>query len=108
MYAHLIEDLGELTLKNIVERLRASTWPAENLAFSSTAVPRPVFEKPSIAVLPFDNMSNDPEQSYFADGIAAEVITDLSKVSGLAFIARNSSFKLNTRQPASVRTERVL
>jgi adenylate cyclase len=93
------EDLGELTLKNIVERVRAFTWPAENLAFSNTAVPRPVFEKPSIAVLPFDNMSNDPEQSYFADGIAEDVITDLSKVSGLTVIARNSSFGYRGQSP---------
>jgi adenylate cyclase len=93
------EDLGELTLKNIVERVRAFMWPAGNLAFSNTAVPRPVFEKPSIAVLPFDNMSNDPEQSYFADGIAEDVITDLSKVSGLTVIARNSSFGYRGQSP---------
>ncbi|MGD8702636.1 MAG: tetratricopeptide repeat protein, partial [Desulfosarcina sp.] len=48
--------------------------------------------KPSIAVLPFDNMSNDPEQEYFSDGIAEDIITDLSKISGLIVIARNSSF----------------
>ncbi len=48
--------------------------------------------KPSIAVLPFDNMSGDPEQAYFADGITEDLITDLSKVSGLFVIARNSTF----------------
>ena len=49
-------------------------------------------EKPSIAVLPFDNLSDDPEQEYFSDGISEDIITDLSKISGLIVIARNSSF----------------
>ena len=48
--------------------------------------------KPSLAVLPFDNMSGDPEQEYFADGITEDIITDVSKISGLFVIARNSSF----------------
>ncbi len=52
----------------------------------------PLPDKPSIAVLPFTNMSDDPEQEYFADGITDDLITDLSKVSGLFVIARNSSF----------------
>jgi len=50
-------------------------------------------DKPSIAVLPFHNMSGDPEQAYFADGMAEDIITDLSKISGLFVIARNSSFR---------------
>ena len=54
--------------------------------------PPPLPDKPSIAVLPFDNMSGDPEQAYFSDGIAEDIITDLSKISGLFVIARNSSF----------------
>ncbi len=52
----------------------------------------PLPDKPSIAVLPFTNMSDDPEQEYFADGMAEDLITDLSKISGLFVIARNSSF----------------
>jgi len=52
----------------------------------------PLPEKPSIAVLPFDNMSGDPEQEYFSDGISEDIITDLSKISHLIVIARNSSF----------------
>jgi adenylate cyclase len=55
-------------------------------------VASPLSEKASIAVLPFDNMSNDPEQEYFSDGISEDIITDLSKISGLIVIARNSSF----------------
>jgi TolB-like protein/lipopolysaccharide biosynthesis regulator YciM len=50
-------------------------------------------DKPSIAVLPFDNMSKDPEQEYFADGMTDDLITDLSKISGLFIIARNSTFQ---------------
>ncbi|MEE9545233.1 MAG: hypothetical protein V3V55_06545, partial [Rhodospirillales bacterium] len=52
----------------------------------------PLPDKPSIAVLPFNNMSDDPSQEYFADGMTEDLITDLSKVSGLFVIARNSSF----------------
>jgi TolB-like protein/thioredoxin-like negative regulator of GroEL len=52
----------------------------------------PLSDKPSIAVLPFDNLSRDPEQEYFSDGISDDLITELSKVSGLLVIARNSSF----------------
>ena len=59
---------------------------------SITKVTAPELEKASIAVLPFDNMSNDPEHDYFSDGIAEDIITDLSKISGLIVIARNSSF----------------
>ena len=52
----------------------------------------PLPDKPSIAVLPFENMSDDPEQDFFADGMTDELITDLSKISGLLVISRNSSF----------------
>src|SRR5262249_53955638 len=52
----------------------------------------PLPDKPSIAVLPFANMSGDPQQEYFADGMTDDLITDLSQISGLFVIARNSSF----------------
>ena len=58
----------------------------------------PQSDKPSIAVLPFTNMSGDPEQEYFADGITEDLITDLSKISGLFVIARNSSFSYKGQQ----------
>jgi len=64
--------------------------PMEGASVERNASPLP--EKPSIAVLPFDNMSGDSEQEYFADGMTDELITDLSKISGLLVISRNSSF----------------
>src|SRR6202011_52072 len=57
---------------------------------SSRALPLP--DRPAIAVLPFVNMSGDPEQEYFSDGISEDIITDLSKISGLFVIARNTVF----------------
>ena len=63
--------------------------PVETATISHMALPLP--DKPSIAVLPFDNLSADPEQGYFADGMTEDLITDLSKLSGIFVIARNSS-----------------
>ena len=69
---------------------RTASPPVEVASVEKMAFPLP--DKPSIAVLPFDNMSDDPKQGYFADGITEDVITDLSKISGLFVIARNSTF----------------
>ncbi|HEY0852261.1 MAG TPA: adenylate/guanylate cyclase domain-containing protein [Bradyrhizobium sp.] len=88
------EDRGEQQLKNIARPVRAyavctgaDSVPAE----AQGAVPQ-LPDKPSIAVLPFDNMSGDPEQEYFADGMVEEIITALSRFKSLFVIARNSSF----------------
>src|SRR5215469_12867152 len=88
------DDLGEQALKNIARPVRvcrvhdlASKNPS---AFAPSALPLP--DKPSIAVLPFQNMSGDPEQDYFADGMVEEIITALSRIRWLFVIARNSSF----------------
>ena len=70
------------------QRRCAPQSSVRRVAASGKAQPEP----PSIAVLPFDNMSGDPEQEYFSDGITEDIITDLSKVGGLMVIARNSSF----------------
>jgi adenylate cyclase len=91
------EDLGEQTVKNIEKPVRVyRASDAGNLEISretQTAIASPVLsDKPSIAVLPFDNMSNDPEQEYFSDGMAEDLITDISQISRLAVTARNSSF----------------
>jgi TolB-like protein len=90
------EDMGEQQLKNIarpmrVYRVRSDGRPAP----AKAALDLP--DKPSIAVLPFDNMSGDPEQEYFADGIVEEAITALSRFQNLFVIARNSSFTYKGR-----------
>jgi TolB-like protein len=87
------EDLGEQEVKNIAETVRVYRWTdaaADPMPGTEGALPLP--DKPSIAVLPFTNMSGDPEQEYFADGITEDIITELSRFSGLFVIARNSSF----------------
>jgi adenylate cyclase len=89
------EYLGEQTVKNITRPIKVYAVRAE----PGGSVPLPAQkatelpEKPSIAVLPFANMSGDPEQEYFSDGITEDIITDLSKISGLFVIARNSVFR---------------
>src|SRR5262245_56828999 len=84
------EDIGEQQLKNIARPVRAYHVHLDGIAPPAAAPALP--EKPSIAVLPFQNMSGDPEQEYFADGMTEDLMTDLSKVSGLFVIARNSTF----------------
>ena len=85
----------EHKVKNIARPLRTYSVVAAGEAKpmrQEAEAPPPLPDKPSIAVLPFDNMSGDAEQEYFADGITEDIITDISKVSGLFVIARNSSF----------------
>jgi TolB-like protein/Tfp pilus assembly protein PilF len=90
------EDLGEQTLKNIAWPVRVyRVQPTVAAASPRPALPLP--DKPSIAVLPFQNMSGDPEQEYFADGIVEEIITALSRIRWLFVIARNSSFTYKGR-----------
>jgi len=97
------QDLGEQKLKNIAHPVRAYGIRLDGAASKGARVDaapsiQPAItlaqadDKPSIAVLPFTNMSGDPEQEYFSDGISEDIITDLSKVGGLTVIARNSSF----------------
>ncbi len=93
------EDLGSQSLKNIAEPMRVwrvpygravpNRWPVDE----TLALP----DKPSIAVLPFTNLSSDPEQDYFADGMAEDIITALSHFKALFVIARNSSFTYKGR-----------
>jgi adenylate cyclase len=97
--AFSFEDMGEQQVKNIARPVRVhrivlgegtglSEPPTETLTKPPLALP----DKPSIAVLPFQNMSGDPEQEYFADGMVEEIITALSRIRSLFVIARNSSF----------------
>jgi adenylate cyclase len=87
----LATDLGATKLKNIAEPIRVYSLQVGVVGQERSALP-PVPDKPSIAVLAFNNMSGDAEQEYFSDGISEDIITDLSKLSGLHVIARNSSF----------------
>jgi len=87
------EDLGEQALKNIARPVRAyriATGGGSSAAQETPTLALP--DKPSIAVLPFANMSGDPEQGYFADGMVEEIITALSRIRWLFVIARNSTF----------------
>ena len=92
------EDLGEQALKNIARPVRAYRVAMERPAEAAKEpVPLPLPDKPSIAVLPFANMSDDPEQEYFADGMVEEIITALSRLRWFFVIARNSSFAYKGR-----------
>jgi adenylate cyclase len=87
------EYLGEHSVKNIAEPVRAYRILMEsNIDAPKKGERLKVPEKPSIAVLPFDNISGDPEQEYFSDGITEEIITALSKIPKMLVIARNSTF----------------
>src|SRR5437660_89574 len=91
------EDLGARSVKNIarpvrVYRVRENPASPAKGPGPASPQPLPVPDKPSIAVLPFANMSGDPEQEYFADGMVEEIITALSRVRWFFVIARNSSF----------------
>jgi adenylate cyclase len=97
------QDGGDITVKNIDRPIRVWKWhpsatpdvakPNGNKATQSL----PNVATASIAILPFTNMSGDPEQEYFTDGISEDIITDLSKIAGLTVIARNSSFTYKGR-----------
>src|SRR5262245_57586678 len=100
------EDMGSQNLKNIAEPMRAwrlrinasgrAAAPIEPPVESTQALALP--DKPSIAVLPFENMSGDPEQEYFADGMVEEIITALSRFHWLFVIARTSTFAYKSRR----------
>jgi adenylate cyclase len=98
---YTFEDMGEQQVKNItrpvrVYKFRDRAIPREEPSPTSPQ-PLPLPDKPSIAVLPFTNMSGDPEQEFVADGIAEDIITALSRYSSLFVIARNSSFTYKGR-----------
>lgn len=83
---------GERALKNIAQPVRVFLWPAET-ADDPTPRPAPTLpDKPSVAVLPFDNMSGDPSQEYFADGVVEALTAALSRIRSFFVIARNSAF----------------
>ena len=93
-----LEDLGEVKVKNIARPLRIFRVPIDGAPTGVAVESAPVVEatalpnKPSIAVLPFENMSGDPEQEFFADGLTEDILTALSRFRGLFVISRNSAF----------------
>ena len=93
-------DAGSQALKNIARPVRIWRWAPDGQAPRPVSGPPPALPgKPSIAVLPFDNMSKDAEQDYFADGVTEEIITALSRVHWFFVIARNSTFAYKGRSP---------
>ncbi len=96
----VFEDGGTVGMKNIAQPVQVWHWPeaplAEGAPVAKTAEP-PTSDKPAIAVLPFANMSTDPDQEFFADGITEDVITELSRFRALMVIARNSTFTYKGR-----------
>jgi adenylate cyclase len=101
------EDMGEQSLKNIAQPVRvyrlikqltrATSSPSSATSGQPERPSLPLPDKPSLAVLPFQNMSGDPEQEYFADGLSEDIITALSRMHSLFVIARNSSFTYKGR-----------
>ncbi|MGO4526338.1 adenylate/guanylate cyclase domain-containing protein [Microvirga sp. 2MCAF35] len=92
-------DLGPQRVKNMEEPVRAYSLKTDPVASTGSdhAKPLPLPDKPSIAVLPFTNLSEDPQQEYFADGLVEDIITGLSRVRSFFVIARNSSFTYKGR-----------
>ena len=94
------QDAGDISVKNIDRPIRVWKWhpsATPDLSKPRAEKPLPNVATASIAILPFTNMSGDPEQEYFSDGISEDIITDLSKIAGLTVIARNSSFTYKGR-----------
>src|SRR6202166_3192474 len=89
-----VSDMGEQQLKNIAQPVRVYRVRLDEKVARSTPA---LSDKPSIAVLPFQNMSGDPEQEYFSDGVVEDIITALSRFPHLFVIARNSSFTYKGR-----------
>src|SRR5262245_33784209 len=90
------QDVGEQELKNIARPVRVYQFHPSGIALATT----PTFslpDRPSVAVLPFQNLSGDPEQEYFADGMVEDIITGLSRIKWLFVIARNSTFTYKGR-----------
>jgi TolB-like protein len=94
------DELGPQTIKNIAEPVAVYRVGSQSSSVEKEPLALP--SKPSIAVLPFVNMSNDPEQEAFVDGLTEDLITDLSRTTGLFVIARNSAFAYKGR-PVDVR-----
>jgi TolB-like protein/Flp pilus assembly protein TadD len=102
---YAFEDMGDQSVKNIARPVRVYAWRPEGVAGSPTTSASsgasssspPVAPRLSIVVLPFTNLSNDPEQQYFADGLAEDLTTDLSRLANMFVISRNTAFTYRNR-----------
>jgi adenylate cyclase len=95
---YAFEDMGEQSVKNIARPIRAYRVATGSVSATTQQTPALALpDKPSVAVLPFTNMSTDPEQEFLADGIAEDIITALSRYPSLFVIARNSAFTYKGR-----------
>ena len=105
-------DQGEKSVKNIAQPVHVYfvdiQAPASATQTAAGMAPRLTSDKPSVAVLPFANMSNDPEQEFFSDGITEDIITDLSNVSGLFVLGRNTVFTYKGKSVNLVQVAREL
>ncbi len=93
-----LRNAGQRQLKNIDRPINIWLWSPDARAALAPSLPLPIPEKPSIAVLPFDNMSGDPDQEYFADGVVEALTAALSRIRSFFVIARNSAFAYKGRQ----------
>jgi TolB-like protein len=93
----VFEDLGEQQVKNIARPVRVYRISIADMAAAKPSLALP--DKPSLAVLPFQNLSGDPEQEYFVDGVVEEITTAISRLPWLFVIARNSSFAYKGKSP---------
>jgi len=100
------DDLGPQTLKNIAEPVRV--YRAADMPAVTITPPKATTNKPSIAVLPFTNMSDDPDQQYLSDGVTEDIITELSRYHELLVVARNSSFQYRDKSLDMKRVGREL
>lgn len=100
------QDAGERELKNIARKVRVFRWPDGETQADKPALSLP--DKPSVAILPFDNMSGDPAQEYFADGVVESMTAALSRIRSFFVIARNSAFAYKGRHMNVVEIGREL
>jgi adenylate cyclase len=92
-------DLGEQSLKNIADPVKVFQIALDRIVGGGTTSSDAIFRRPAVAVLPFQNMSGDPEQEYFADGLTEDIITALSLWKSFPVIARNSTFAYKGKSP---------
>ena len=108
-----LDDLGEHSLKNIERPVRVFAVSTNDLANSAAplsidAAKPDMGKRVALCVLPFTNMSGDPEQEYFSDGITEDIITDLSKVASLFVVSRNTAFSFKGKSVGAAQVARQL